>query len=301
MKKLVGVNPPVVTLFGPDGKLDMQANYKLADFLIEHGVDGLAYLGTSGEFSLLSLEEKKQFVRDMAAYVSHRVNVIVGVGDTCLDSVYQLMAVCEEAEVDALLLINPYFSVYSEEMVEAYYDAAANATQLPIIIYNFPDLSGFNFSPELVKRLAVRHTNIAGIKETVSDPEHIRSMLTVKESRPDFSVFVAYENQAMVALPLGIDGFINATVNFAPEFTVNTFRAFRAGDIGQAVQSALMMNRAMNVYNCSTPLYLACKEAVYQRVLGEDHHAERLPAMPLSMQAKERVAQELKALGLSCR
>lgn len=298
MKKLCGVNPPVVTIFGPDGKPDMDANRKLADFLIGHGVDGLAYLGTSGEFSLLTLEEKKQFIREMTAYVDHRVNVIAGVGDTCLDSVREMMAAAEEAGADGLLLINPYFSVYAEEMVEAYFDAAAQSTSLPIIIYNFPDLTGFDFGSSLVKRLVSKHSNIAGIKETVSDPEHIRDMLTVKEIAPDFSVFVAYENQAMTTLPLGIDGFINATVNFAPEFTVETYRAFRAGDMSGAVAGAKKMNLAMNVYACSSPLYLACKEAVYQRVLGEDGHAERLPAMSLSAGAKAKVAAALEELGL---
>lgn len=298
MKKLCGVNPPVVTIFGADGKLDLDANRKLADFLIEHGVDGLSYLGTSGEFSLLTLEEKKQFIREMTAYVDHRANVIVGVGDTCLETVRELMAAAEAAGVDGLLLVNPYFSVYAEEMVEAYYDAAAESTSLPIIIYNFPDLTGFDFHTPLVKRLVSKHSNIVGIKETVPDPEHIRDMLTVKEIAPDFSVFVAYENQAMTTLPQGIDGFINATVNFAPEFTVDTYRAFRAGDMAAAVAGAVKMNEAMNVYTCSTPLYLACKEAVYQRVLGGGDYAERLPAMRLSPEARAKVAAALKELGL---
>ncbi len=296
--KLCGVNPPVVTIFDKDGKLDMEANYKVADFLIEKGVNGLAYLGTSGEFSLLTLEEKKQFIKDMTAYVNHRVNVIAGAGDVCLNNVAELIKAGEEAGVDGFLIVNPYFSVYTEEMVESYYDKVSELTNLPIILYNFPGLTGFNMNPPFVKRLVQKHKNIVGIKETIADTEHIRDMLTVKEIRPDFCVYCAFECQAMTVLPLGISGFIGATVNFAPEFTVGAYQSFIKGDMQSAVDYAVKMNLAMDVYRCSTPLYLACKEAVYQRVLHNDNHAERLPAMPLDAKSKAKVAEILNKLNL---
>jgi len=294
---LSGVNPPVITIFDENGKIDWDANKKQADFLIEKGVDGLSYLGTSGEFGVLMLEEKKQFICEMTAYVNHRAHVIVGVGDTCLANVRELMLTAEQAGVDGVLLVNPYFSIYSEDMVEAYYDAAAAATGLPIIIYNFPDLTGFDFHTELVRRMAMKHKNIVGVKETVVDSEHIRSMLTVKESKPGFMVFAAYENHAMTVLPLGIDGFINATVNFAPEFTVNTWRSFRKGDMAAAVESSKKMTEAMEIYRFSQPLFLACKEAAYQRIVGGTH-AERLPALSLSDRTKRAIGEQLSKLGL---
>ena len=298
LNPLAGVNPPVVTIFDKDGKIDYEANKKQADFLIKNGVHGLAYLGTSGEFSLLTLEEKKQFIKEMANYVDHRANVIMGAGDTCLSAVKELIRAGEEAQVDGFLIINPYFSVYSEEKVEAYYDEVAKITKLPIIIYNFPGLTGFDFKPALVARLVKKHGNIVGIKETVPDTEHIRAMLKVKEIAPYFNVYAAYECHAMTVLPLGADGFIGATVNFAPEFTVKAFNAYKEGNIEEAAKYSLKMNEAMDIYNCSNPLYLACKEAVYQRVLGGDEHAERLPAMPLTKEAKQQVAEILKRLGL---
>lgn len=82
-------------------------------------MDGLAYLGTSGEFSIMTVEEKKAFIKEMIDYVNGRVNVIVGVGDTCLDNTMNLLKFVEGAGADGVLLINPYFSVYSTEMVEA--------------------------------------------------------------------------------------------------------------------------------------------------------------------------------------
>lgn len=119
MKRLCGVNPPVITIFDDKCKIDIEASKRQADFLIANGVDGLAYLGTSGEFSIMTVEEKKWFIKEMIDHVNGRVNVIVGVGDTCLENTMELLKYVESAGADGVLLINPYFSVYSSEMVEA--------------------------------------------------------------------------------------------------------------------------------------------------------------------------------------
>lgn len=111
MAKLNGVCPPVITLFDAEGNLDLSANRKQADFLISKGVDGLSYLGTSGEFSVLTLEEKKELIFDMIQYVDHRVKVIVGIGDTSQKNTLELLKFSEEKGADGILLINPYFSV----------------------------------------------------------------------------------------------------------------------------------------------------------------------------------------------
>ena len=79
MKRLCGVNPPVITIFDEHHKVDIESSKRQADFLISKGVDGLAYLGTSGEFSIMTVEEKKNFINEMIKYVNGRVNVIVGV------------------------------------------------------------------------------------------------------------------------------------------------------------------------------------------------------------------------------
>lgn len=297
MKRLCGVNPPVITIFDKDKKIDFAALKKHADFLIEKGVDGLAYLGTSGEFSIMNMEEKKMLIKEMTAYVDHRVNVLIGVGDTCLEHTLELVKVSEEAGANGVLLVNPYFSVYSSDMVEAYYGYVASQTTLPIIIYNFPDLTGFGFDVEMVARLAETYPNIVGIKDTTADFSHVVSMLSIKKLKPEFSVFAAYENQAMGLLPLGIDGFINATVNFAPEFTVNAFQAAKENDFNEAAKWFGKMVDAMEIYSFSTPLFLACKQAVYDRVLKQDGF-ERLPALPLKEGAKYGIYEKLEEMGL---
>lgn len=297
MKTLYGVCPPVITIFGKNGKINYEANKKHTDFLIEKGVDGLAYLGTSGEFSIMTLDEKKEFLREMSAYVGDRAQVIAGVGSTSLKETLSLIKCAEESGVDGCLLVNPYFSVYDEYMVEAYYDYVVNQTKLPIIIYNFPDLTGFNFSSALVRRLVQKHENIVGIKDTIGDSAHLIEMIKIQDIRPEFTVFCAYENQALGSLVNGVGGFINATANFAPEFTVGLYQSFKSGDMTKASQYFNQLCHAMDVYGFSKPLFLACKQAVYERVIGYNG-VERLPAVSLEEDTKKAIADKLKELGL---
>ena len=91
--------------------------------------------------------------------------------------------------------------------------------------------------------------------------------MCIRDSNPDFSVFSAYENQAMGLLVCGVDGFINATANFAPEYTVNTYQSAKRGDFNEAAKWFNKMVEAMDIYAYSTPLFLACKQAMYYSCL----------------------------------
>jgi 2-dehydro-3-deoxy-D-pentonate aldolase len=297
MKDLRGVNPPIVIFFDEKGNVDINASKKQTDFLIKNGVNGIAYLGTSGEFFTLTMQEKKDYLKAMVDHVAGRVNVIAGVGDTSVVNTLELLNYVEEIGVDGVLIINPYYSIYSEEMVEAYYDKLAESTKLQIIFYNFPALTGYSLDAPLVARLAKKHKNIVGIKETVSDPVHVQSMTAIKKEVPDFIVFNAFENQSIGSYLAGAEGSINSTANFAPEFTVGMYKAFMAGDMEKACYYQEKLSKCMVFYGFSSPLYMGCKQAVYDRVLGENRY-ERLPALSLSSQARQNVRNALKELEL---
>lgn len=179
-------------------------------------------------------------------------------------------------------------------MVEAYYDAVAQATSLPVILYNFPTLTGFCLMPGMVKRLAARHKNILGIKETIADPSHVKSMMGVKEVKPDFAVFGAFEDQGIGLAALHIDGYIDATANFAPEFTVGLIKALKGKRLGKSPPECHRgMCEAKELYNCASPIFIGVKEGVYQRVFQGQEFGERLPALPLSQEGKDWVHAKL--------
>jgi 2-dehydro-3-deoxy-D-pentonate aldolase len=224
--------------------------------------------------------------------------VIIGIGDTCLKHTLELLKLAEELGADGVLSVCPYYAVYEERMVEAYYDAVAQATSLPVILYNFPTLTGFCLMPGMVKRLAARHKNILGIKETIADPSHVKSMMGVKEVKPDFAVFGAFEDQGIGLAALHIDGYIDATANFAPEFTVGLIKAMKENDWAKAAECHRGMCEAMELYNCASPIFIGVKEGVYQRVFQGQEFGERLPALPLSQEGKDWVHAKLQSLNL---
>ena len=295
MGSLTGVNPPAVTIFNEMGQVNYDAMRCHADYMIGQGVNGIAYLGTSGEFGVMDMEQKLELIRVMTAYVNHRVNVLIGVGDTCMENTLKMMEAAYEAGADAVLSVVPYFSIYAEENVEAYYRELAGRSKLPVIVYNFPALTGFDMNPALMRRLALSCPNIAGIKDTVPETGHLKAMLEIKEDKPEFKVFCAYETQALEMADAGVDGFINATGNFAPQYTVGLYSEAHGGSVEKMKAHYEKMCMASEVYKYSVPLLLAVKEAVYQHVL---HYSgtEKLPGMPLSGKKKEQIQALLKIL-----
>lgn len=292
--KLKGLNPPVITIFKENGEINYEAMFCHADYLISHGVDGLAYLGTSGEFGVMTQKQKLELISKITKYVGGRVQVLIGIGDTCLENTLEMADCAREAGADGLLAVIPYFSIYGEKNVEAYYHALAQKVSLPLILYNFPALTGFDLNPELVMRLALSEPNILGVKDTVPQEGHLRDMMKIKEKKPEFSVFCAYESQALTMAKAGIDGYINATGNFAPQFTAALLEARRAGDESNMAAAAEKMCMASKVYQYGEPLLLAVKEAVYQLLNIEAF--ERLPGLPLDDAGKEAVSRILKEL-----
>ena len=151
-----------------------------------------------------------------------------------------------------------------------------------------------NYDP---KEIIKNNSNVIGIKESLDDLDHVKSIIDIKNTNPDFIVYVAYEDLAYEGLNAGADGFINATANFAPEFTVNTYRAFIEGDMEKCHKYAIKMKDAMEIYSFSKPIYLACKQAAYFRVIGEDKF-EILPALSLEDEAKKKIYKKMKELEL---
>lgn len=295
MGKIAGLIPPAITVFDEGGNVDFESMKKHADYMIENRVDGIAYLGTSGEFGLMTLEQKIELITIITPYVKDRVLVLIGIGDTCLDNSLILAEVAKGAGADAVLAIPPYFSVYAEKNIEAYYIELAEQCKLPVIIYNFPELTGFDMNPSLVERLAIRCGNIAGIKDTIFDSNHLKAMLRIKQKKTDFSVFCAFETQAMEMIKEGVDGFINATANFVPQYTASLCQAGRDKDQDQMTYYWEKMCLASQVYDYATPLLLAVKEAVYEKVLKSSGY-EKLPGLPLGEEDKRKVREILKQL-----
>ncbi|PAE25721.1 dihydrodipicolinate synthase family protein [Bacillus sp. 7894-2] len=261
-----GIIPPVVTLFDEAGNLDLELNRRYLDKLISQNTHGILLMGSSGEFSSLSIEERKLYVREMIKHIHGRVKVMVGVGHTALKEVLELTSYAEEQGADGVLVVSPYYWKLSDDQLYRFYSTVANHTELPVFIYNIPQLTGQNLPVELIVKLAKDYPNISGIKETVGDFGHIRQVITeVKKVRPDFLVFSAFDEHMLPALMIGAAGSINGSAVFAPEVSVDLYESYQRGDLAEARNNHQQISRLMDVYTYCPTFFTTMKEAVHQR------------------------------------
>ncbi|RBW70941.1 dihydrodipicolinate synthase family protein [Bacillus taeanensis] len=267
MKKLFkGIIPPVSTIFNENGRFDERGMAKMIDFLIESGVHGLFFLGSGGEFTQLSAAERKRIAAFSVQYVNGRVPVLIGTGSTNTREVIELNEHSEKIGADGVVIVNPYYWPLSEANLFKHYEDAANSINLPILLYNFPQLTGQDLSADFVLKLAAKHSNIVGIKETVDTASYYREMiLKVKAEYPHFSIFTGYDDHLLNNLSLGGDGAISASSNFMPELTIGIYEAFQQKDFDKALKMHQQLAFLPLLYKLDAPFTNVIKEAVKLR------------------------------------
>ena len=295
-----GVIPPVCTIFDETGNLDRKGMGMLIDFLIDAGVNGLLFLGSSGEFSQMSVEERKEVAAFATDYVHKRVPVLIGTGSTNTRETIELSRHAEQAGADGILVVNPYYWPLSEEHLLQHYGEIAESVHIPVLLYNFPGLTGQDLTPDFVLQLADRYPNIAGIKETTDEAGHIREMIIkVKGKHPNFSVFSGYDDHLLNTLSLGGDGSIASSVNFAPELSLGIYQAFQNGDMETAIKLHRRLAYLPLLYKLDSPFVNVVKEAIALRGLNISTYVLP-PARPLDPVKKEELKKILqKAVLLS--
>jgi len=267
--ELRGVIPPVPTILDADGRFDPRGMGVLIDRLLASAIDGFLFLGSAGEFAQLPHATRKEVAEFCVARVAGRRPVIIGTASCSTEEVIDLSRHAASIGADAVMVVNPYYSLLSEERIYNHYRQIAEASPLPVFLYNFPALTGQDLSVELVKRLAQDCPNIVGIKDTVDCMSHIRRViLEVKGMRPDFLVFCGFDEYMLDTLLLGGDGVIPATSNFAPEVTCGIYEAFCKCDF--AALQGLMPRLATlsKIYSLEVPFTGLIKEAI--RLAGAD-------------------------------
>ncbi|WP_442595894.1 dihydrodipicolinate synthase family protein [Neobacillus sp. D3-1R] len=298
VNQFCGVIPPVSTIFDESLQLDRTGMGQLIDFLIEAGVNGLFFLGSGGEFSQMSVAERKEVAEFATQYVNKRVPVLIGTGGTGTREIIELNKHAKEIGADGVVIINPYYWNLTESNLLDHFGEIAENTELPILLYNFPNLTGQDVSPEFVLQLVEKHPNIVGIKETVDTAGHIREMiLKVKEKYPHFSVLAGFDDHLFNTLALGGDGVISASGNFAPELTIGIYRAFQEKDYDKAIELHRRLAYLPLMYKLDSPFVNVVKEAT--RLRGMNISTTVLPpARALSSEKKEVLAEILKKAGL---
>ena len=258
-----GVFCPSVTITDDAGNIDYDLWGRHLDHLAEAGINGVLLFGSIGEFYSVSLADKKAVVEFAVQRVAGRMKVLVGVGDTTYANVLELTRFSEEAGADAVLAVSPYYFGPSPACAEEYFAGIAQATELPVVLYNFPARTGSDLTPELVATLAAKHKNICGIKDTVDTISHTRKVIrAAREVNPEFSVLSGFDEYYLVNRASGGNGVLSGLTNVEPELFVKMHAAYQSGDFAVAIECAERISRLMAIYDICDLFVSAIKMGV---------------------------------------
>jgi 4-hydroxy-tetrahydrodipicolinate synthase len=277
----------MVTPFGPDGSLDVQAAARLAIHLIDSGCDGLVVSGTTGESPTTTDAEKLTLLRTVLEVVGDRARIIAGAGTYDTAHSVQLAKACAAEGAHGLLVVTPYYSKPPQAGLIAHFTAVADATALPVLLYDIPPRSVIPIQPDTLRALAA-HPNIVGVKDAKGDL-HAGAQLMAETG------LAYYSGDDPLNLPwlaMGATGFISVIGHLAAGQLRDLLTAFQSGDVSTA--------RKINVEiaplcNAMSRLGGVTMSKAGLRLQGIDVGDPRLPQMPATSDQIDALAADMRA------
>lgn len=281
---------PAVTPLLPSGELDIASAQNLYRHLINGGVDGILILGSIGEFFALTMEQKKQLICAAVEVTKDTLELIVGTTSMVFEEIVELSNYALDQGANAVMVIPPYYFHFDDESVYQYYDQLAQAIHGDLYLYNFPDRTGYDISPKVVYQLAKKHSNIIGIKDTLSGVDHTREIIKlVKPLRPEFRVYSGFDDNFAHNVLCGGNGCIAGISNIFPELTYAWAKAARRADLAAVQEIQQTIDSLMDIYSVGKPFVPYIKEALVQR--GIIQYATTTKPMPtVTENQKEQLA-----------
>jgi 4-hydroxy-tetrahydrodipicolinate synthase len=276
------------------GEVDLAALEQLVEAQIAGGVQGLVPCGSTGESATLTHEEHIAVVKAVIRFARGRLPVIAGTGSNSTAEAVRLTRAAEEAGAAGALLISPYYNKPTQEGIYQHYAAVAEATKLPLIVYNIPGRTGSNILPETIARLS-RAKNIVGVKEASGSMQQIIDVIDLAE--PGFAVWSGDDVMTLPIMAAGGVGVISVGSNVVPQRFADLTAALLAGDLTRArglMHDLLPLVRAFGARFEVNPIPVKTALAL----LGRCAEEFRLPLTPMSAANRAQLAQVLRGQNL---
>lgn len=290
-QRLEGIVVAMVTPFmrTHQQSLDLPTISKHVEFLVESGVHGLMPLGTTGEFGLLNRNERRDVIKTVVEATSQRVPVIAGVSDSGTRNTVDLAEDAEDVGADFVIATGPYYYKTNPEGLYLHYQAIVDAVDLPVMVYNIPEWTGYNIPPSVVKRLVLKNPGrVAGVKFTTND---MRLFLDyVRLLKEDLSLFIGSDGLIFAALGLGATGAVAGSANVLPHETALIYNYFKKGKLSRARGLQNKIEPFVRVMSLGT-YPAAVKEAL--ALIGHDCGPVRKPLVALSSAERAGVRASL--------
>ena len=293
MKKTIfkGMASALITPMNKDG-VDYETLGRFIDFQIENGIHALVAVGTTGENATLEPEDQKEVIRFTVERAAGRVPVIAGTGTNNTEHVLQNTRNACEVGADAVLVVTPYYNKATQNGLIAHFTAVADASTVPVILYNVPGRTGCNLLPKTVAKLA-EHPNIVAIKEATGNMSQMVELMALCGDKLD--IYSGEDALTVPFLSMGAAGTISVLSNVAPKLAVEMVEKAFAGDYaGAAALQCKLLPLINALFSEVNPI--PAKAAVSAMGFGENYL--RLPLTPMEADHEAVLLAEMRKLGI---
>ena len=279
-----GLGVALVTPFMENGAVDFAAVARIVDNLVEGGVDYILVLGTTGETPTLTTDERRALIRFVRERVAGRVHLMVGVGGNCTHDVVTTLRTWDLSGYDAILSVNPYYNKPNQEGLYQHFKAIAEASPLPIMLYNIPGRTGVNMTPETIARIATDCDNVIGVKEASGNLEQMEQVKVLTPS--NFLLISGDDGLTVEVIKRGGVGVISVLANAYPAETAEVVNLALNGNIAEAEQKLAALDAIVaSLFEEGNPV--GVKTTLYLK--GVCSNTMRLPLVPGSASLQEKM------------
>lgn len=286
-----GAGTAIITPFNENG-VDYEKFAKLIDWQIESGIDSIIVGGTTGEGSTLTDEEHREIIKFSVEQAKGRVPIIAGTGSNDTDYAISLTKYSASVGADAALVVTPYYNKATQKGLIKMYEMIADASDIPLILYNVPSRTGVNIEPKTLAVLA-DHPNICGIKEANGDISKIVEEIALVGDKLDF--YSGNDDQVIPMLSMGGKGVISVLSNVLPYETSKMCKLFFDGKIEEAAKEQCRLLPLINALFCEVnpiPVKAAMAD------MGYCNDDIRMPLTVMEAEHRNVLREEMRKLGI---
>ena len=294
MKKTIfqGMATAMVTPMDAQGDIDYDAMGRFIDWQIDSGINALVVMGTTGENATIEPEDQTAVIRYTVERAAGRIPVIAGTGTNNTEHVLRNTRSACEVGADAVLVVTPYYNKATQNGLIKHFYTVADASTVPVIVYNVPGRTGVNIQPKTLAALA-EHPNIAGVKEASGNMAQMVEMAAVCGDKMD--IYSGEDALTVPMMAMGAKGTISVLSNVVPRESVAMTDACLAGDYKTAAAWQCRLLPLINaLFSEVNPI--PAKAAVSAMGFGED--SLRLPLTPMEDATRCKLYEEMRKLGI---
>ena len=293
MAIFTGAGVAIVTPFHTDGSVNYDKLEELIDFQCKNGTDSIIICGTTGESATLTEPEHTEVIKKAVEFTKGRVPVIAGTGSNNTMTAIELSKEAEEAGVDGLLMVTPYYNKATQNGLVQHYKAVAKEVKTPIILYSVASRTGCNIEPATVATLYKEVENIVGIKEASGNISQIAKIMNLTDGKMD--LYSGNDDQIVPIMSLGGLGVISVLSNIAPKETHDICAKYFAGDHKGSLELQLRALPLIDALFCEVNP-IPVKKAL--NLMGYEVGGLRMPLTELTEANTEKLAKAMRDFGI---